>query len=359
MNLQKIKDFIYKNIAYIALYNVAFAFFFYIIRYNGVKYETLRTISYLQFDFLDLSYFKIRLFKVRYMFDSGFFSGLSEVFNPVFYTIILIGAILYIRSKGEEKRLLEFGIAVTFIANLIVLLIALFGTIYILYSLGDISARVSLSEIVLLALFQLVKVFLLVAVCYLFLKESRKRREFEILPEGTLDVVFLQDGKREIGHKRTSKAARCANYAIDSALIILIFSPILMNGMFRSVSRSLESTFGENFGLYIVFLFFAVLYYILFEGLFRSTPGKYITSSAVTGFGKLRVTGLQIVGRSFGRKIPFNPFSFFGEIGWHDLFSETTVCSYKSDDKYKGTVAGVMVAAAVLIIIVMLGNLTR
>lgn len=363
MNLQKIKDLVYNNIAYVALYNVAFAFIFYMIQYSAVKFETQRMIHYLRFDHLDLSYFKIRLFKVRYMFDSDLFSGLSEIFNPVFYSILLIGAIIYIRSKRQEKRMLEFGIAVTFITNLIVLLIVFFSIIYVLYNAGDnsfINPRIGgVSEIILVLMFQFIKLLILVTVCYLFLKESRKRREFKTLPEGTLDIVFLQDGKREMTHKRVGKGTRFVNYTIDSALIILIFSPMLMNMMFRPFNRIVEDALGTEFGLYVLFFLFAALYYILFEGLFRATPGKYITSSAVTGFDTIKVKGLQIVGRTFSRKIPFNPLSFFGEIGWHDLFSETTVSSYKSDDKYKGTVTGVMAAAAVLILIIMIGSLMR
>jgi uncharacterized RDD family membrane protein YckC len=68
-------------------------------------------------------------------------------------------------------------------------------------------------------------------------------------------------------------------------------------------------------------------YYIFFEGLLARTPGKFITGTRVVAVGGGRPTFMQIVGRTFARVVPFEPFSFLGgtPTGWHDRWSGTRV----------------------------------
>ena len=68
-------------------------------------------------------------------------------------------------------------------------------------------------------------------------------------------------------------------------------------------------------------------YYIGFEGLFGWTPGKLATGTRVisTRDGEA-ATIKQVLGRSFARFVPFEPFSFFSSTGgWHDNWSATAV----------------------------------
>lgn len=67
-----------------------------------------------------------------------------------------------------------------------------------------------------------------------------------------------------------------------------------------------------------------VLYYFVSEALFKQTLGKLFTNSCVVGVDqKLSVS--KVLGRSFARLIPFDPFSFLGGGKWHDSASATTV----------------------------------
>jgi uncharacterized RDD family membrane protein YckC len=68
-------------------------------------------------------------------------------------------------------------------------------------------------------------------------------------------------------------------------------------------------------------------YYVFFEGVFGSTPAKLMTGSRVVAVGGGRPTFGQILGRTFARVVPFEPFSFLGDTptGWHDRWSGTRV----------------------------------
>ena len=70
------------------------------------------------------------------------------------------------------------------------------------------------------------------------------------------------------------------------------------------------------------------LYFIVMEGIFGVTIGKLLTGTRVVNAKGGKPSFGQIVGRSFARMIPFEPFSFlFGDntTGWHDSLSGTRV----------------------------------
>jgi len=71
-----------------------------------------------------------------------------------------------------------------------------------------------------------------------------------------------------------------------------------------------------------------VFYYILMEAVFQRTLGKLVTGTIVVTTDGGQPSFGQVVGRSFARLIPFEPFSFLGGNpckGWHDKLSGTLV----------------------------------
>jgi uncharacterized RDD family membrane protein YckC len=66
-------------------------------------------------------------------------------------------------------------------------------------------------------------------------------------------------------------------------------------------------------------------YYVLFEGIWSRTPGKWVFGTVVTNEAGGKPSFKQVLGRSACRFIPFEAFSFFGERGWHDSMSKTHV----------------------------------
>ena len=72
----------------------------------------------------------------------------------------------------------------------------------------------------------------------------------------------------------------------------------------------------------------SLAYHALLEGFYGRTLGKLVTGTQVVGADGSRATWGQIIGRTFARFIPFEPFSFFGRpppAGWHDSLSGTRV----------------------------------
>ncbi len=76
-------------------------------------------------------------------------------------------------------------------------------------------------------------------------------------------------------------------------------------------------------------LLITIAYYILLEGMTGRTLGKLITGTKVVNERGEPPSFGQILGRTFSRFIPFEPFSFFGEDGrgWHDSVPGTYVVS--------------------------------
>ena len=85
----------------------------------------------------------------------------------------------------------------------------------------------------------------------------------------------------------------------------------------------------ESFNPYSFLLAIALFlaYYIVFEGLWARTPAKFILGTVVIMEDGSKPPFGKIVVRTLCRFIPFEPFSFFGERGWHDSISDTRVVS--------------------------------
>lgn len=66
-------------------------------------------------------------------------------------------------------------------------------------------------------------------------------------------------------------------------------------------------------------------YYLFFEGLWARTPGKLLLGTVVVDDAGNAPSFGQVSKRSLCRFIPFEPFSFLGERGWHDSISQTHV----------------------------------
>jgi uncharacterized RDD family membrane protein YckC len=86
----------------------------------------------------------------------------------------------------------------------------------------------------------------------------------------------------------------------------------------------------------LVFLLFAVVaffgYYVVFEAAFGWTFAKLITGTRVIRADGGKANVPQIIGRTFARMIPFEPFSVLfsdSKLGWHDSLSNTRVVSVR------------------------------
>lgn len=118
---------------------------------------------------------------------------------------------------------------------------------------------------------------------------------------------------------------RFFTYLCDYTCYLLLCMAI---GMFIGVAFGRAGLLVMNrIGLWIQVIGFAIMivYYVFFEGFWGRTPGKWICGTVVVNEDGGRPSWGQVIGRTFCRFIPFEPFSFFSERPWHDRFPHTHV----------------------------------
>lgn len=80
-----------------------------------------------------------------------------------------------------------------------------------------------------------------------------------------------------------------------------------------------------------LFLIGILTYYVLLEGIFGRTVGKFITGTIVVDANGKQPSFGTICKRTLCRLIPFDSYSFLGNArGWHDSNSDTYVVDKKS-----------------------------
>lgn len=132
--------------------------------------------------------------------------------------------------------------------------------------------------------------------------------------------------KKDVMRNLAGGGKRFANYILDTiAYYIIIFIIAFIGGTFFGESDELYSFVMVSF--YLGWL----LYYWAFESLTGKTVGKYITRTKIVKADGSHPTGINVLGRTLSRLIPFEAFSFLGSPGkgWHDSIPEIYVINEK------------------------------
>ncbi|CAG5076553.1 RDD family protein [Parvicella tangerina] len=140
------------------------------------------------------------------------------------------------------------------------------------------------------------------------------------------ELLDFNEEEHDYAKNLASGGVRFGNYILDRIIFALPLSFLLnylIYGEYIAKVGRMEETLlhlGLSWLLYVA-------YYIFMEASFGKTIGKMITGTEVVAVGGGKPTLNQIIGRSFARLIPFEPFSFLGEnaVGWHDSLSKTRV----------------------------------
>lgn len=135
-----------------------------------------------------------------------------------------------------------------------------------------------------------------------------------------------------------SSGTRFLNYIIDVISFIVLFFVIVM---FTGLLIGLFGLTGLGFwldnlgdlGWNIIGIIILMIYYVLTEGFFGRSIGKFITGTVVVDENGEKPDFGTIFRRSLCRLIPFDAFSFLGSRGWHDSISETYVVNKKELDE--------------------------
>lgn len=347
MNLQKIKNFIYKNSAYIALYFSGihilsyFLDFFYKYSLHDGVVQTFRFINFggVSFSFLRNDFFTITL-QVGPTYIKK--SALEILFALLFF----IGAIVYIKSKKKENRILDFAFSLLFFTRIV----ALISLPFIMSNALTMNPW-TISIIIF-------KLSLVIVISYIYLRRSFQEKQLVPLDDDFGLKVYLNGNKfaETLRHVRVSKWKRLVHYLIDIVLIIGIFSKFIFM-LPRSFKMMLTNTFGDRFSVYILFFIASSIYYLFFEAIFKTTPGKCLTNSRIINYKKGNIKFSQFLWRTFSRRLPFEAFSFFGAIGWHDLISTTTVVKQTSEKEFDSLVNSILRIFGLSMLLIVVENI--
>ena len=151
-------------------------------------------------------------------------------------------------------------------------------------------------------------------------------------PDATVDDTLPQE---RLPIEAAGRWRRFFNWMIDRVCFtLLILATAFVYAIWldsQGDAAGLAAMEEEHFLRDLALTFGAMLvYYIPMEGFFGLTIGKLVTGTRVVDEHGGRPTWGQVVGRTFSRLIPFEPFSVLfstdGKIrGWHDSLSGTWV----------------------------------
>ncbi len=134
-----------------------------------------------------------------------------------------------------------------------------------------------------------------------------------------------------INFKRASKEKRFINYIVDLlgfyafAILIGVCYALLVETSYGLVNDS-DTLSGSRALDYLISALLLISYYTAMEYLLKGKSiGKYVTRTRAVTEGNRQLSITNALARSFGRIIPFEQFSFFGDNGWHDSISKTKV----------------------------------
>jgi hypothetical protein len=135
-------------------------------------------------------------------------------------------------------------------------------------------------------------------------------------------IMYVQQGTERFGQfDPADKGLRFANRLIDSLVIIyFLYSRLIEGRLLMKVGRH-----NEYLMLFLIEAALIIAYYLLLEGIFKTTAGKCATNTVITDEDGNSPGFTKILGRTFARLIPFDALSFLGRRGWHDSMSGTYV----------------------------------
>jgi hypothetical protein len=138
----------------------------------------------------------------------------------------------------------------------------------------------------------------------------------------TAKLTYIDYGnERSAQFSPANAGLRFANRMVDLVVIFFV--------LFTNIDsfRFLLNVNIETEAIFIFEIPFFIFYYIILEGIFNTTAGKCATNTTIVNEIGERPNFGQIIGRTFCRLIPFEPFSFFkaGARGWHDSLPNTYV----------------------------------
>lgn len=242
-----------------------------------------------------------------------------DIWNFVFYLLLFIGSLQFIKTKGKETRFIGFVFSVIFFNAIIVLLQSTFYKFF-LTKWQDVTSLQIFSIII-----GYLALMVVLYVSYRVLKLIKSGKEIDVII--TENKTIVTD---------TGKWQRFFHWVVDLTVMSLVVIPVIISlgywladSGILSGNETLQIFFRGRWSLYTIIFLFILIYYPISEILFGSSPGKFLTESRVVNSKAESPNSSTIFLRTLCRNIPFDAFSFFSKRGWHDSLSETYVVKEK------------------------------
>ena len=155
--------------------------------------------------------------------------------------------------------------------------------------------------------------------CYDFVENSFLREEWEASKK-----------EADVESRMASAGKRFGNLILDG-IFLNVINYVLGLVLSQAYPPPVTTDFNEILNYFLVILFFNMMiyfaYYVGLEITLGKTIGKMITNTRVVNMDGQQPSVGAIIGRTFARLIPFEPFSFLGRdaSGWHDKLTKTRV----------------------------------
>ena len=261
----------------------------------------------------------LALFSIRNSFYSGATFSIN-IFDTIFYLLLLWGAIRFSISKGNNVILIRFVFGTIFLNKIIFTCYSFFNALFTgFHPLGYNSFTFFLIYFIV----RLMWIWLAYQVI-IFLN-GQKELETETSVHGEFTSVM---------YINASTGKRFLNALADYLLIILQFSllteMLTQNFFLQGIINKLTMAIGYRLFILLYSIVCRIVYYVIFEFFIGATPAKMLTETRVITEEGQKPDLKTILVRTVSRFVPFESFSFFtGERGWHDKWSGTSVVNEK------------------------------
>lgn len=241
-----------------------------------------------------------------------------NVLNAFFYILLLLGAILFMKSKAKETRLLRFVFSIILFSKFVKFII---GVIFFAFYLKEASAS-NLIHTIFSFLVNGFQIYLAFAI----LKFIGNQKELS-------STIKEYGDKQSVVLVEASKWTRFFHHLMDNLVMVLVLSPfavlLVRIPAIESVINSVAQSFGDRPTLIVLIGIFRMFYYFVFEATLGMTSAKMLSETRVVDEDGNKPTVGKITARTLLRIVPFEAFTFFMHSGLHDRSSETYVVNEK------------------------------
>jgi uncharacterized RDD family membrane protein YckC len=286
------------------------------------------------------------IFRKVFRFNSDTFGNLS--YSPITILLALtvsIGCIVsllnFIRTNGNKGLML-----IRFVLSLILIhsFIACFINLMALFMKNEETTAYNPGIPSLIRYFStvpfLVKiVWVVLHSCWMYLvfyinNQIKLHKRNVELPafEGSIFNETIE-ASEPVWNLRANQGKRFVNYIVD--LIILMGSLYFIKDFF--VELIIDQFIIKGYALIIIMSYFIqvlimLLYYPIQEALLGYTCGKALTQTIVVTEDGNTISFGKAFTRTLSRLVPFEPFSGFGAVPWHDSWTDTYVINDKASN---------------------------